>query len=218
VKEKEWIRMGDDLNLRRSKLPMVKIDKSYEFSGSNGVISLSDLFNGKEQLIVYHFMFEPSWDAGCVGCSFFADHVPDLSHLRHKNTEFVCLSLAPTATLEAFKKRMGWTFPWYSAEGSDFNHDFHVDMDKAPTPDKSAFRQMAVAEAEEMGWDRKGSLPGLSVFRKKGEDIYHTYTTYARGLETMLGTFALLDYNPLGRQVDPLRPGRNLMLHDEYPD
>lgn len=210
VKEKELTRANDTLTKERQQLPMMKLDKNYEFTGPNGVISLRDLFNGREQLIIYHFMLGPDDDAGCVGCSFFGDHVPNLTHLQFKDTEFVVVSRAPFAKIEAFKKRMGWTFPWYSSAGSDFNYDFHVTLDESIQPVMYNF-----TAKEAPGGVAKGEAPGLSVFLREGDGVFHTYSTYARGLDKLLTTSTLLDLTPLGRRDLPHGPG-GYMRHDEY--
>ena len=199
AKEKAATRAYDALNAERRMLPMVEIDKHYTFAGSNGNANLSDLFDGRRQLIVYHFMFDPSWDVGCTGCSYFIDNIGHLAHLHARNTSFVLISRAPLEKLEPFKQLMGWSIPWLSSYGSDFNYDFG-----ATTKD--------------------GEDHVLSVFLRDGDTIYHTYSTNGRGTDITGSTYSLLDLTPLGRQETWEQPiGRSdastqdwVRLHDEY--
>lgn len=175
VKEKAATRARDALAAERRRLPMVKIDKDYVFEGPGGSARLVDLFDGRRQLIVIHFMFGPAWDAGCVGCSMSVDDTAHLSHLHARDTSLVLVSRAPQAKLAKFKRRMGWPVPWFSSYGSDFNIDFGTTRDDEETS-------------------------AVSVFFRNGDDVYHTYITRNRGDE-MLGTvWSLLDLTPLGRQ------------------
>jgi predicted dithiol-disulfide oxidoreductase (DUF899 family) len=179
AKEKAHMRASDALAAERRRQPMMRIEKDYVFAGPHGKAKLLDMFEGRRQLIVYHFMFAPGvsgWpNAGCDGCSFFADQVPHLSHIHARDTSFVFVSRAPLKNLQAYQKRMGWHVPWYSSEGTDFNRDFEVTQDD-------------------------GEHHGLSVFLRDGDSIYRTYFTTARGVE-MLGTpWAFLDLTPYGRQ------------------
>ncbi|KAK5990602.1 hypothetical protein PT974_08871 [Cladobotryum mycophilum] len=206
-KEKEYTRAGDDLAAQRRELPMVKIDKTYTFQGPNGTeVTLTDLFGDKEQLVVYHFMFKPEDDRGCAGCSHIGMSLPDVRHLQLKNTNLVCISRAPVEKLEAFKQKAGWTFPWYSSGGSDFNYDFHATIDESVAPVLLNF--LTKDEMEEMGKSLyTGEVPGFSVFwKKEGGEIYHTYSTFARGCEKVLPTLAVLDMTPLGRQIGQYGP------------
>jgi predicted dithiol-disulfide oxidoreductase (DUF899 family) len=199
AKEKAATRAYDALNAERRMLPMVEIDKPYTFEGPGGTVHLGDLFDGRRQLIVYHFMFDPSWDAGCRGCSFLVDNIGHLAHLYARNTSFVLVSRAPLDTIEPFKQRMGWTIPWLSSFGSDFNYDFG-----ATTKD--------------------GEDHVLSVFLHDGDSIYHTYSTTGRGTDITGSTYSYLDLTPLGRQEDwEQPPGRSdtsaqgwVRYHDEY--
>jgi predicted dithiol-disulfide oxidoreductase (DUF899 family) len=200
--EKELTRKRDALNAKRRRLPMVRIEKEYIFEGPNGKASLLDLFDGRRQLIIYHFMFDPSWDEGCDGCSFLVDNIGHLAHLHAANTSLVIVSRAPLAKIERFKARMGWTIPWYSSFRSDFNYDFHVTLDEAIAPVEYNYRTMEELERKGESWFVKGEQPGLSVFLREGNRIFHTYSTYARGGELLLGTFNYLDLTPLGRQED----------------
>jgi predicted dithiol-disulfide oxidoreductase (DUF899 family) len=175
--EKELTRQMDRVNAARRRLPMVKLEKTYSFDGSNGKTTLLDLFEGRRQLIVYHFMFDPAWDNGCPGCTGYVNALGDLSMLGARNTSFVLISRAPLAKLEGYKKLKGWQRPWYSSFGSDFNYDFNATNDK-------------------------GEAHGLSVFFRIGDDVYHTYSTYRRGTESLTDAYALLDRTPYGRQED----------------
>lgn len=176
IKEKETTRARDRLNAERRRLPMVKIDKEYLFEGPDGKASLLDLFDGRCQLILYHFMFDPSWDDGCKSCSNLVDNLPSrLARLHARDTSLVLVSRAPLAKIEPFKMRMNWTIPWFSSYGSDFNYDFDAT-------------------------DDGGEKPGISVFLREGETIFHTYSTTARGVDILLGTYNYLDLTPLGRQ------------------
>jgi predicted dithiol-disulfide oxidoreductase (DUF899 family) len=175
IKEKEATRARDALNAERRRLPMVRIEKDYVFEGPNGKASLLDLFEGRRQLIVYHFMFDPSWDEGCKGCSMMVDNMGHPAHLNARDTSRVLVSRAPLAKIEPFKKRMGWTESWFSSFGSDFNYDFGVTTDE-------------------------GETFGLSVFLRDGDNVYQAYFTEGRGVEYLGSDFSYLDLTPLGRQ------------------
>jgi len=215
IKEKELTRARDRLSAARRELPMVQIDKHYVFEGAAGKASLLDLFEERRQLIVYHFMFDPEWNEGCSGCSFLVDNIGHLAHLHAANTSLVIVSRAPLAKLTAFKRRMGWSVPWYSSFGSDFNYDFHVTLDETKGPIEYNFMNKQELEQKDEPWFLQGEQPGLSVFLREGDRIFHTYSTYARGGELLLGTFNYLDLTPLGRQED-----EGIMswvrLHDQY--
>lgn len=206
AKEKQFTRARDALNAERRRLPMVRIDKEYVFEGPDGKATLLDLFEGRRQLIVGHFMFDPSWEDGCPSCTAGADEIADglLSHLHNRDTTFVYVSRAPLAQIEAYKAKRGWTFPWYSSHGSDFNYDFHVTLDEAVTPIEYNYRTKA--EHEEAGTsyyiegDQPFELPGRSAFLRDDDTVYHTYSVYGRGLETIGGSYYLLDETALGRQ------------------
>ena len=202
AKEKEFTRRRDALNAERRRLPMVRIEKEYIFEGPNGRASLLDLFEGRRQLILYHFMFGPDWNEGCVGCSMAVDHMGHPAHLHTRDISRVLVSRAPLQKIEAYKTRMGWTVPWYSSFGSDFNYDFGV----------------TINEDEEAG---------VSVFLRDGDDIYQTYFTTARGIEYLGSNWTYLDLTPFGRQEDwedspagwPQTPTYDWMrLHDRYGD
>lgn len=193
---------------------MVKVDKPYVFSSMDqDNISLADLFGGKDQLIVYHFMFNPDDDKGCAGCTHIGETLPDVRHLQFKNTNLVCISRAAPEKLEAYKARAGWTFPWYSSQGSDFNYDFYATVDEAVRPVEYNFRTKEELEAAGKSW-YTGDVPGFSVFYKKDDDVFHTYSTFARGGDKVLPTLQLLDMTPLGRQLGPFGPAEFKMKHE----
>jgi predicted dithiol-disulfide oxidoreductase (DUF899 family) len=208
AEEKAHLRASDALAAKRRRLPMVEIEKDYEFEGPDGTVSLLDLFEGRPQLILYHFMFGPGSDQGCDGCSMFVDNLGHLAHLRERSTSFVLISRAPLAKLEGFKRRMGWDVPWYSSFESDFNVDFGVGPDE-PRPDRH----------------QEGESFGLSVFLRDGDRVFRTYFTDSRGVEPLSSNWALLDLTPLGRQEEwedspdgrPKAPPYGWWrLHDEY--
>lgn len=215
VKEKAALRANDELTSELHNLPMVKIDKEYAFDGPNGSVTLADLFDGRKQLIVYHFMFAPEDDAGCKGCSFVVDNHPfTLVHLHARETTLVLVSRAPLAKIEKFKARMGWDYPWYSSFGSDFNYDFHVTNDESIAPVQYNYKgKDELLNSKDPGAQKvvKGEGPGMSVFFREGDKIFHTYSTFARGLDTLLVTNRLLDITPLGRQDEIV-----WQYHDEY--
>ncbi len=216
VKEKEFTRQRDALSAERRGLPMVRIEKEYAFDGPDGRVTLRGLFGKHPQLIVYHFMFDPSWDEGCKSCSYFADNFTGaLTHLGARNTAFAVVSRAPLTKLETFAKRMGWTFPWFSSSGSDFNYDFHVTLDEAAG--SVEYNYQSVAALKQAGKIWMDELPGLSVFLRDGNDIFHTYSTYARGLDPLINTYNYLDLTPLGRQEDELPWAMEwVRYHDSY--
>lgn len=193
--EKAFTRQRDKLLEQRRALPWVKIEKSYRFEGPQGKVCLGDLFAGRSQLFVQHFMLGPDWQEGCTGCSFLADHVDAArQHFEHADLSFAAVSRAPYERIAAFKRRMGWNFPWVSSFGSDFNFDFHVSFRPEELENKQAVYNYAVIDP---GIDE---LPGQSVF-VKGDDgtIYHTYSSYARGCEELIGAFMFLDTVPKAR-------------------
>jgi predicted dithiol-disulfide oxidoreductase (DUF899 family) len=225
VKEKELTRRRDALNVERRMLPMVEIVKDYVFEGPHGDARLLDLFDGRRQLIVGHFMFDPSWDDGCSSCSAGADEVSDglLEHLHARDTSLAYVSRAPLAKIERYKARKGWSFPWYSSYGSDFNYDFHVTLDEAVAPVEYNYRTRA--EHEQAGTffyvDSEVSIeaPGSSYFLRDGDTVFHTYSTYARGAEMTGGSYYFLDLTALGRQEDWEEPkGRAASVHIANPD
>lgn len=193
AREKEHTRARDALNDARLALPWVKLEKRYEFETEEGPRSLADLFAGRRQLLVYHFMFAPGWNEGCKGCSFVADHLDGpLLHLPHHDVSVVMVARAKLAELLAYKRRMGWKMPWVSSYESDFNRDFGVSSEADGT-----WESYNYAPARE---GMPSELPGLSAFfRDETGQIFHTYSTFERGLEEFLSTYALLDRAPLGR-------------------
>jgi len=200
--EKELTKHRDRVNAERRRLPMVKLDKNYAFDSPNGKRSLADLFDSRRQLIVYHFMFDPEWEKGCAGCTGFVNALGDLSMLNERDTSFVLISRAPLAKLEAYKALKGWKFPWLSSFGSDFNYDFHVTLDERVAPIEYNYRDRAELEAKHGPKPLKGESHGLSVFFLLGDDVFHTYSTYARGAESLTDAYSLLDITPYGRQED----------------
>jgi predicted dithiol-disulfide oxidoreductase (DUF899 family) len=202
VKEKESTRARDALNAERRRLPMVEIDKDYAFEGPAGRASILDLFEGRRQLIVDHFMWpDPTVAVGCPSCSGRVDQYGNLVHLHERETTMVVVSRAPLDKIEPFKQRMGWTFPWYSSWGSDFNYDFHVTLDEAVAPVEYNYRDKA--ELEAAGFTQmEGDLHGTSAFLRDGDRVFHTYSTYGRGTEQVGGTHYYLDLTALGRQED----------------
>lgn len=200
AKEKEATRARDALRAERQALPMVEVEKDYVFEGPGGKASLLDMFEGRRQLIVQHFMFDPEWEDGCPSCTYFSDDLGHLPHLHEKNTSFVVISRAPLEKIEAYRRKRGWTFPWYSSFGSDFNYDFHVTMDESVAPAEYNFRSAAEHRQAGMPWYTEGEQPGVSVFLREGERIFHTYSAFARGSEHLVSTAMFLDLTPLGRQ------------------
>jgi predicted dithiol-disulfide oxidoreductase (DUF899 family) len=213
AKEKAFTRERDALSAARREHPMVRVDKKYVFEDPSGNPTLDDLFGGKRQLVAYHFMMGTTWDEGCKSCSFIADHFePSVVHLAARDTALVAISHAPLERIERFKKRMGWTFRWLSAAGTDFNYDYHVSARpediaaKKPTEYNYAWSPASMEE-----------LPGLSVFLRDDGATYHTYSTYGRGLDLLIGAYNYLDLTPLGRHEDGLKHGMAWVRHhDRY--
>jgi predicted dithiol-disulfide oxidoreductase (DUF899 family) len=200
--EKELTKHYDRVNAARRRLPMVKVEKDYVFDGPGGKRSLKDLFDGKRQLIVYHFMFDPNWQKGCMGCTGYVDAIGDLSMLGDKDTRFVLVSRAPLEKLEAYKAERGWDVPWFSSLGSDFNYDFHVTLDEKVAPVEYNYRTKAEMKAANVPNASEGEEHGLSVFFRLGDDVFHTYSTYGRGTESLVDAYRLLDVTPYGRQQE----------------
>src|SRR5467141_2805215 len=215
TREKEFTRQRDALSAARRSLPMVKIDKDYVFEGPDGKKTLADLFDGRSQLIVYHFMFGPEWNEGCPSCSFGMDHTDGaLVHLAQRDVSFAAISRAPLPKIEGFKKRMGWRFPWVSSFGNDFNRDYHVSFTK---------EEMAKGKVDynyDMAEFPSEEAPGISVFYKDANgDIFHTYSAYGRGTENTMGTYNYLDWVPKGRDEDRLPFTMSWVRHhDRYAD
>jgi len=212
AKEKELTRQRDALTRERQALPWLRIDKDYVFEGPRGRQSLAELFGARSQLVVYHFMLGPDWDAGCKSCSLIADDIEGLPiHLAHRDVAFTAISRAPLAQIEAYKKRMGWSFDWVSSFGTDFNFDMGVSF----TPEQLAkgevtynFAPMKITSSE---------MPGLSVFAKDQGAVYRTYSCYSRGLDTLMGVYQLLDLVPKARDEDGLDFSMTwVRRHDEY--
>lgn len=200
AKEKEETKRRDELRAERSKMPMVEVEKDYIFNGPNGEVKLLDLFEGRRQLIVQHFMFDPEWEDGCPSCTYAAEDLGDLSHLYDLDTSFVVISRAPLEKIEAYKQKKGWTFPWYSSFGGGFNYDFHATIDEDVAPVYVNYRTAEELEEAGLPSDMKGEIPGYSVFIRDGDRVFHTYSTYARGVELLVSGVQFIDLTPLGRQ------------------
>jgi predicted dithiol-disulfide oxidoreductase (DUF899 family) len=206
AREKAATREKDALNTARRELPMVRVEKAYTFDGPDGAIELGELFDGERQLIVQHFMFDPSWEDGCPSCTAAVDELSDglLRHLRARSTAFAVVARAPIATIEKYRAKRGWSIPIYSSYGSDFNYDFHVTLDESVAPVMFNYRGPDELRAG-FEWvlkteDQPMEQPGLSCFLREGADIFHTYSTFARGTEQTGGAYGFLDMTALGRQ------------------
>lgn len=210
--EKELTQLRQRLADRRRTLPWVRVEKSYRFTAPSGPVTLADLFDGHGQLIVYHFMLGPGWEQGCKSCSFVADHLaPAVVHLRARDVAFAAISHAPLQEITPFKQRMGWAFNWVSSHGSDFNHDFQVSFTAEELAQGRVYYNYGLREFP------MEEAPGLSVFaRAANGDIFHTYSTYSRGLEALIGTYTLLDLVPKGRDEDPESTMDWVRHHDRY--
>jgi predicted dithiol-disulfide oxidoreductase (DUF899 family) len=215
AKEKEFTRLRDDLSRQRRALPWVKVDQPYVFEGPNGKVSLAQLFGNRGQLVVYHFMFSPDWEAGCKHCSFWADNFNGIDvHLRHRDVSFVAISRAPLAKIEAFKKRMGWSFTWVSSFQGDFNYDYQASFRPEDIARGAVFYNYA---KDKMGMaDREG----VSVFFKDASGaVFHTYSCYARGIDMVNGAYHFLDLVPKGRDEEGLEFTQAWVRHhDQYED
>jgi predicted dithiol-disulfide oxidoreductase (DUF899 family) len=214
LKEKKFSRLRDELNRQRRTLPWVKVEKEYVFEGPQGKMTLGDLFCGKSQLIVYHFMFGPGWKEGCPHCSFWADHYDSVNiHLGQRDTKLVVVSRAPWKEIEPFKKRMGWKFNWVSSVQTDFNFDLNVSFTREQIENGRIFYNysplaMKIDERE-----------GVSAFYKdKKDEIYHTYSAYARGIDLLNTTYNFLDLTAKGRDENPDEPQDWVRYHDKYRD
>jgi predicted dithiol-disulfide oxidoreductase (DUF899 family) len=215
AQEKEFTRLRDKLSRERRELPWEKVEKQYVFEGPNGKETLADLFGKHSQLIVYHFMFGPGWKEGCPSCSYLADHYDGAAiHLANRDVTLAVVSRATLAEIETFKKRMGWQFKWVSSFGSDFNYDYHVSF----TKDEKANGK--VLYNYELGEFPSEEAPGASVFYKdEAGEIFHTYSSYARGLDILVGTYNFLDLAPKGRDEDGLAHSMAWVRHhDRYSD
>ena len=212
TREKELTRLRDEVSRHRRELPWVKIDKEYVFDGPDGRETLADLFGGRSQLVVYHFMLGPGWKEGCKSCSYLADHFDGANwHLPHRDVTFVVVSRAPLSEIEPFKKRMGWRFKWVSSHGNDFNFDYHVSATEDEQAKGKVYYNYKTSEL------MSDELPGLSVFYKdENGDVFHTYSTYARGLDILVGAYNFLDVVPKGRDEDPDSTMNWVRHHDRY--
>ena len=215
-KEKEFTRLRDELSAARRDLPWQKVEKEYVFEGPDGKETLVDLFGSCSQLIVYHFMFDPEWEEGCKSCSFLADHYdPSVIHLRHRDVSMISVARASITKVEGFRKRMGWRSKFVSSLGSDFNRDFHVSFTAQELEEKNGYynyRDGAAFPATE--------APGISIFRRSDDgELFHTYSSYARGLDILIGAYNLLDLVPKGRDEAELSYGMEWVRHhDRYGD
>ena len=215
AKEKEFTRLRDELSRERRELPWEKVEKHYEFDGPGGKVELADLFGTRSQLVIYHFMLGPGWKEGCASCSYLADHFDSAAiHLANRDVTLAVISRAPYAEIDAFQKRMGWRFHWYSSFASDFNYDYQVS--KSPEEEGEA----EVYYNYEMMEFPPDERPGLSVFVKDANgEIFHTYSTYARGLDILVGTYNFLDVVPKGRDEDDFKFTMAWVRHhDKYGD
>lgn len=234
--EKRLTRAHDELAVERRRLPMTKIEKRYCFDGPAGRSSLLDIFDGCEQLVVHHFMFAPEWEAACATCSSAADQIGNPRQLRARRTNLVAVSRAPLAKIDAYRRRMGWTFPWYSSFGSGFNYDFHATLDDRIAPVLLHFRDQDELATVGTPWtggpwtaDMNGTeMPGISVFLRVDDDVFLTYSTFGRGIEQFHNGYPYLDLTALGRQepgeepagraipLDRQAGGPGVRLPDEY--
>lgn len=210
--EKEFTHARERLAEKRRALPWVKVAQDYRFESSRGAVTLAGLFGGRSQLIVYHFMLAPGWDEGCRGCSFVSDHFDGaLPHVNARGIAFIAVSRAPLAEIERFKTRMGWSFPWVSSHGTTFNRDFGVTF----TPEEFADGNRSYNYGSTQAMDEE--MPGLSVFaRNTAGEIFHTYSTYSRGLDPLINAYNLIDLTPKGRDEDPEAPMKWVRHHDRY--
>jgi predicted dithiol-disulfide oxidoreductase (DUF899 family) len=198
---------------RRRELPAVRVEKEYLFDGPAGTVSLLGMFEGRLQLIVQHFMFDPDWEEGCPVCSYQADSVGNLAHLHARNTTFAAVSRAPIGKIEPFRQRMSWPFPYYSSLGSDFNYDFHVTHDEDVAPIEWNFRtKQELIDIGDAWAARPGEQGGVSVFYRDGDTVLHTYSGYRSVADLLCGTDQYLDLTPLGRQDEDVE----LRHHDRY--
>ena len=211
--EKEFTRQRDALTRRRMAMPWERVEKSYRFEGPNGALSLAELFDGRSQLIVYHFMLGPDWEEGCRSCSFWADNFNGIPiHLKHRDVTLTAISRAPLAKISAYKQRMGWSFPWVSSCGNDFNFDYHVSFTPEQIAAGEAFYNYAVRPID------VSDEQGISVFSKNASgEVFHTYSCHGRGIDMVNGAYQLLDLVPKGRDEDGFGFSMEwLCRHDQY--
>jgi predicted dithiol-disulfide oxidoreductase (DUF899 family) len=213
-REIELLQARDAVAEARRALPAVLIEKDYVFDGPNGEARLVDMFEGRRQLIIYHFMFGPGWGQGCKHCSFIVDNIGHPAHLNSRDTTIALISRAPREEIAPFQERMGWILPWYSSNGSSFNYDFHTTLDEAVAPVEYDFRDKETLLRDGEPFYTEGEQGGVSVFLRDGEDVLHTYSVYGDKMEFLNGTLNYLDLTPLGRQDAPGRPW--LRHHDRY--
>jgi predicted dithiol-disulfide oxidoreductase (DUF899 family) len=225
AKEKDLTRRRDELSADRRNQPMVEIEKDYRFVGSGGSIQLIDLFEGRTQLIVYHFMFHPEWEEGCSSCTAGTDELSSgfFEHIHVRDTTYAMVSRAPLAKLESWKEKRGWEVPWYSSEGSDFNYDYGVTIDASRGFDEYNFRTLdefaSMGQEDMKTSDQPYDMPGLSCFIQVDGRVFHTYSQYARGLESTGGSYYFLDLTALGRQEEWEEPkGRSQTVRSASPD
>jgi predicted dithiol-disulfide oxidoreductase (DUF899 family) len=205
IQEGELLKARDEVNAARRRLPMVAVDKEYIFEGPSGKVSLLDLFEGRRQLIVQHYMFDPAWDEGCRHCALLVDGIGYTEHLHALDTTIVLVSRAPFEKIEPFHQRMGWDVPWYSSYGSMFNYDYHATLDESVAPVEYDYEDLATLTASGR-WFTSGETGGMSVFRREGDRVLHTYSTYGDGIDVFHNTFNFLDLTSLGRPESPARP------------
>jgi predicted dithiol-disulfide oxidoreductase (DUF899 family) len=210
VQEDEAVRIFAQVSAARRALPMVEIHKPYRFEGPDGELTLLDLFDGRRTLLVYSFMFDPSWDEGCRYCSFNVDSIPHLAHFHARDVSLVLVSRAPMSKIAPFKERMGWAIPWVSSHGSDFNQDFYATLDGTTDPEPYMYRSKADLDANGEFYFTNGEQGGSHVFVRDGDRVFHTYTTYTGDGDVLSGIYARLDLTPFGREPDPIRH------HDRY--
>jgi predicted dithiol-disulfide oxidoreductase (DUF899 family) len=216
AKEKEFTRLRDELSQQRRDLPWERVEKEYVFEGPNGKEILSELFAGKSQLIVYHFMFDPAWEVGCKSCSFWADNFNGIDiHLKHRDISFLAVSRAPFPKLEAYKRRMGWSFKWVSSFGADFNYDYYVSFTSEELAKGEAYYNYV--RQKPFG----SEVVGISVFyRDPAGAVFHTYSCYSRGVDMLNGAYHCIDLTPKGRDEADQKPNSQAWVrrHDEYQD
>ena len=223
--EKAAVRAKDELNTRRRMLPMTRVGKDYVFEGPDGPVRLAELFDGRRQLIVQHFMFRPDWTDGCGSCTAAVDELSGglLGHLHARETTYAVVARAPIAKLQAYRARRGWEIPLYSSFGSDFNYDFNVTLDAAKAPIQFNYRGPDELRAAGLEWvlkaeDQPMEQPGMSCFLREGDEVFHTYSTFARGTEQVGGAYGHLDMTALGRQESWEEPKGRAPEREPIPD